>query len=100
MSAKAGQVYFGMAGLYDEWIGPDGLPIKSYTILTCGPNELMGPIHDRMPAILRKEDYDRWLSAEPDPHELLRPFPSEPMRIWPISTRVNSPLNDDEELLK
>jgi putative SOS response-associated peptidase YedK len=55
-------------------------------------------IHDRMPAILRPEDYDRWLSDEPVPRELLRPFPAEMMTIWPVS-RVNTPKNDDPDLL-
>jgi hypothetical protein len=44
-------------------------------------------------------DYDRWLGVEPDPRELLAPFPAEPMVMWPISKRVNSPQNDDEDLL-
>ena len=59
----------------------------------------MADIHDRMPVILRPEDYDRWLGIEPDPRDLLRPFPAELMRMWPISTRVNSPKNDDPDLL-
>ena len=53
-----------------------------------------------MPVILRREDFDRWLGVEPDPRELLRPYPAEAMTMWPVSTRVNSPRNDDEELLK
>jgi putative SOS response-associated peptidase YedK len=52
-----------------------------------------------MPGILRPEDYDRWLGIEPDPRDLLRPFPAELMTMWPISTRVNSPKNDDADLL-
>jgi hypothetical protein len=47
--------------------------------------------NDRMPLILAPADYARWLSDEPDPSDLMRPFPSEPMRMWPISTRVNKP---------
>jgi putative SOS response-associated peptidase YedK len=46
-------------------------------------------IHDCMPMILRPEDYDRWLGVEPDPSDLLRPFPAEPMTMWPISARVS-----------
>jgi hypothetical protein len=53
-----------------------------------------------MPAILRREDHDRWLGPEPDPRDALRPFPSELLRMWPISPRVNSPMNDDEGLLE
>ena len=52
-----------------------------------------------MPVIVRSEDYDRWLGIEPDPRDLMRSFPSEPMRLWPISRRVNAPENDDPDLL-
>jgi hypothetical protein len=57
-------------------------------------------IHDRMPVILRPADYDRWLGLGPDPRDLLRPFPADLMRMWPISTRVNAPRNDDPDLLE
>jgi putative SOS response-associated peptidase YedK len=50
--------------------------------------------------ILAPSDYARWLSDEPDPRELMRPFPSAPMRMWPISTRVNTPENDDPSIVE
>jgi len=53
-----------------------------------------------MPLILSPVAYERWLSKEPDPHDLMRPFPAEPMRIWPISTRVNKPENDDASIVE
>ncbi len=53
-----------------------------------------------MPAILRPAEYDRRLSAEPDVKELLAPFPIELMIMWPISTRVNKPENDEGQLLE
>jgi putative SOS response-associated peptidase YedK len=62
-------------------------------------NELVAQIHNRMPAILEPVGYDRWLSLEPDPHDLLISYPSEPMKMWPISTRVNKPENDDPSIL-
>jgi putative SOS response-associated peptidase YedK len=52
-----------------------------------------------MPVILAPGDYNRWLGTEPDPRDLLQPFTSELMAMWPISRRVNSPSNDDEHLL-
>ena len=52
-----------------------------------------------MPVILSRYDYARWLSEETDPRDLMRPFPAEPMRMWPISTRVNKPENDDPSIL-
>jgi hypothetical protein len=52
-------------------------------------------IHNRMPAIFEASSYNLWLSTEPDPHDLLITYPSEPMMMWPISMRVNNPKNDD-----
>ena len=52
-----------------------------------------------MPAILEPGSYERWLGPEPDPHDLLITYRSEPMTMWPISTRVNKPENDDPSLL-
>jgi putative SOS response-associated peptidase YedK len=57
-------------------------------------------IHDRMPVILPPEGYTRWLSGEPDPRDLMRPFPADLMGMWPISTRVNKPENDDRTILE
>jgi putative SOS response-associated peptidase YedK len=51
-----------------------------------------------MPLILAPGDYARWLGEEPDPRDLMGPFPAELMRMWPISTRVNKPENDDPQL--
>jgi putative SOS response-associated peptidase YedK len=58
-------------------------------------NELVAQIHDRMPLILPKSAYERWLGREPDLHDLLTPFATELMVMWPVSTRVNSQGNDD-----
>jgi putative SOS response-associated peptidase YedK len=73
--------------------------VRTFLVLTTPSNDLVSRIHDRMPVILNPAGYERWLGLEPDPHDLLVPFPSEPMSIWPISSRVNSPDNDDERLL-
>ncbi len=74
--------------------------IRTFTIITTDANELVAEIHDRMPLILAPWDYARWLGEEPDPYELMRTFPSGPMRIWPISTRVNKPENDDPSVIE
>jgi putative SOS response-associated peptidase YedK len=62
-------------------------------IITTDANDLVADIHNRMPVILSPSDYNAttWLSEEEDPSDLLRPFPSDDMRVWPISTRVNKP---------
>jgi len=53
-----------------------------------------------MPLILAPSECKRWLSDEPNPRDLLQPFPAEPMHMWPISTRVNKPENDDPSILE
>ena len=83
---------FGIAGIWENWKNPDGEWVRTFAII--------GAIHDHMPAVLAPAAYDRWLGSEPDPRDLLQPFPLELMAIWPISTRVNSPSNDDEQLLE
>jgi|1186.fasta_scaffold495885_1 putative SOS response-associated peptidase YedK len=91
---------FGLAGVWENWNDPStGEWVRTFAVITTDANELVSDIHDRMPVILRPEDYDRWLGIEPDPRDLLRPFPAGLMRMWPISTRVNSPKNDDPDLL-
>lgn len=73
--------------------------IRTIAIITVPSNELVAQIHDRMPLILPKAAYERWLGEERDPHDLLVPFPADTMAMWPVSTRVNSPENDDASLL-
>ena len=61
----------------------------------------MADIHDRMPVSLAPAHYARWLSEEPDhPRDLMRPFAAHLMRMWPISTRVNKPENDDPSIIE
>jgi putative SOS response-associated peptidase YedK len=91
---------FGIAGIWENWRDPAGEWLRTFAVITVPSNELVGQIHDRMPAVLAPGHYERWLSEEPDPHDLLRPYPAELMRMWPISTRVNKPDNDDPEVLE
>jgi putative SOS response-associated peptidase YedK len=92
---------FGIAALWENWRDPATREwVRTFVVLTTPSNDLANRIHDRMPAILNPDTYQRWLGLEPDPRDLLVPFPSEPMTIWPISRRVNSPDNDDERLLE
>ena len=91
---------FGLAGLWENWKNQNtGQWERTFAIITVPSNDLVGQIHDRMPAILEPKSYERWLGPETDPHDLLMTYPSEPMVMWPISTRVNSPDNDDASLL-
>ncbi|MFQ5400516.1 MAG: SOS response-associated peptidase [Anaerolineae bacterium] len=89
---------FAFAGLWETWHSADGDRIHSCTILTTEPNELVAPIHNRMPVIIEPPDYALWLDPGPNPElarHLLRPYPAEKMVAYPVSTRVNSPRNDD-----
>ena len=61
---------------------------------------MVADIHDQMPAILAPSDYTRWISDERDPRDLMRPFPAGLIRMWPISTRVNKPENDDPSIIE
>lgn len=93
---------FGLAAIWDEWKHPETRSkLRTFAVITCPANELMTTIHDRMPVILPPETYDRWLlNFEPDPRDLLVPFASELMTMWPISTRVNKPAHDDPSVLE
>jgi putative SOS response-associated peptidase YedK len=89
------------AGLWDGWKDPGGQWIKSCSILTTTSNAVTSQVHDRMPVILGKDDYDLWL----DPgmtnvdaiSQLLKPFDGHLMRTYPVSSRINQVQNDDEE---
>jgi putative SOS response-associated peptidase YedK len=92
---------FGLAGIWENWKEPtSGEWIRTFAIITTDSNELVADIHDRMPVILPPGDFGRWLGEEPDPRDLMRPFPAEPMRMWPISTRVNKPENDEPSIVE
>jgi putative SOS response-associated peptidase YedK len=92
---------FGLGGIWENWRDPNsGEWTRTFAITTTDANELVAEIHDRMPLILAPADYVRWLSDQPDPHDLLRPRPAAPMRMWPISTRVNKPENDDPSIVE
>ena len=94
---------FAMAGLWERWCGPAGEVLDTCTLLTTVANALMAPIHDRMPVILRPDDFTAWLTAPPADadalHALLRPYPAEAMTAWPVSARVNAPRNEGPELV-
>jgi putative SOS response-associated peptidase YedK len=94
---------FAFAGLYDQWAGTDGNLIRTYTIVTTAPNELVAKVHNRMPSILLPEHEDRWLSKIPldaeARNEILAPFPAENMSMYPVSPLVNSPDADDERII-
>ena len=85
------------AGLWDHWENPEGQSIDSCTIITTVANDVMKPIHDRMPVILDPEDYEDWL--EKGGKELLQPYAGE-MVCYPVSTVVNNPRNNGKDLIE
>jgi putative SOS response-associated peptidase YedK len=102
VALKSGEPY-AFAGLWERWQPEGGDALETFTILTTDPNELMEPVHDRMPVILEPRNYSRWLlPSDPDqpPVDLLRPFPAEKMLAWPVSERVGNVRNNDPELLE
>lgn len=71
-----------------------------FAVATCEPNELMATIHDRMPVLLHPEDYERWISSDEDPRDLMKPFPSDLMTMWKIGRDVGSPKNDRPDIIE
>jgi putative SOS response-associated peptidase YedK len=85
------------AGLWEHWQGPEG-PVKSCCILTTGANDLVRPVQDRMPVIPPERHWAGWLDPQvQDAGELvplLRPFPPDAMRAYPVGALANNPKND------
>ncbi|WP_077728243.1 SOS response-associated peptidase [Methylocaldum sp. 14B] len=102
ISLREGEL-FAFAGLSEHW-EREGTVIESCTIIVTEANDLTRPIHDRMPVILGERDYALWLSADARQAELLqsllKPFPSELMQTYPVSTEVNNPRNDTERCVQ
>jgi putative SOS response-associated peptidase YedK len=94
---------FAFAGLWECWHGNDGSALDSCTIVTTDANDLMRPLHDRMPVILPEENFAQWLDPKnenvPELEALLRPYAPSEMTAFPISTLVNSPRNERPECI-
>ena len=92
---------YAFAGIWDRWKDPTGNWMKTCSILTTTPNAVTSVVHDRMPVILPKDDYDVWLDPGmtdvQDVSQFLKPFDPSLMRSYPVSTRINHVANDDEE---
>jgi putative SOS response-associated peptidase YedK len=94
---------FAFAGLWEHWKAPKGEEIESCTIITTDANALVRRIHDRMPVILKPDDYAIWLdpSAKPESLQaLLRPIEDDALLAVPVSSRVNSPKNEDPSVIE
>jgi putative SOS response-associated peptidase YedK len=93
---------FTFAGLYDEWKPTESENVLSCTIITCAPNELIATYHNRMPVILSEKDRWNWLEEKSPVDsilDMLLPFPSERISVYPVSKAINSPQNDSPQIL-
>ncbi|WP_066381475.1 MULTISPECIES: SOS response-associated peptidase [unclassified Anabaena] len=102
---------FAFAGLWERWQSPAQEEIISCTILTTAANELLQPIHERMPVIIDPKDYDVWLDPQvrwATPRQrrspqalqsLLSPYPATAMTAYPVSKLVNSPKHNSPECI-
>jgi putative SOS response-associated peptidase YedK len=97
------QEVIGFAGLFEKWEHGDE-HIYSFTIITTPANSLLKPLHERMPAILRPEQYEMWLdplfSKVEQLTPMLVPYPIEKMAVYRVSDSVNSAANNDPELVR
>lgn len=93
---------FAFAGLWEHWQAPSGEAIESCSIIVTDANQIIRPIHERMPAILPPGVYTQWLALDTRPEalkQLLRPYDPEAMVLYPVGLNVNSPRNDGPELI-
>jgi putative SOS response-associated peptidase YedK len=95
---------FGFAGLWERWEGEGGRVVNSCAILTTEANEVLRPVHDRMPVILHPDDYELWLDGDARKldlvREVLRPYPAEEMMGYPVGVLVNSPSSQGSGLIE
>lgn len=96
-----------IAGLWEYWEGTDGSALESCTLLTTEANEVMAPLHNRMPVFIAPEDFDEWLGDGKDEsrryldglQHLLRPAPAELLTTYPVSRYVSNARNEGEQCI-
>ena len=99
---KSGEL-FALAGLWDEWKSPAGETVRSCTIITTVPNEIITPLHHRMAVILKPEGEETWLDPElkdvDELSQLLQPYANDALEFYSVSRRVNAPAFDEESCI-
>jgi putative SOS response-associated peptidase YedK len=94
---------YAFAGLWERWRDPATKgPLETFTVITTDPNELLEPLHNRMPVIIQTKDYDRLTPGDPQrlPVDLLRPFPAEQMTTWKVDRKVCNSKNDAPDCIE
>lgn len=95
---------FAFGGLWEKWKDKaTGKELQTYTVITTDPNELLEPIHNRMPVIVARKDYERWMASIDPAHlpvDLLKPYPADEMKIWKVSSAVGNVRNNTPELIE
>ena len=94
---------FALAGIWDRWEGKQGEVIESVAIITTSANELMQPIHDRMPVILQKDGLVEWIAPQTEFKvvlAMLGPYPLEKMVAYPVNSVIRCMNRDDDSALK
>lgn len=93
-------VPFALGGVWESWQAPDGNILRTCCLITTGPNEIMLPVHDRMPVIVSPDDYEIWLAGESsDALALIRPYRTEEMLAWAVSKRVSRSVEEGADLV-
>ncbi len=92
-----------MGGLWECWTSPEGETLRTFCIITTAANEVMAPIHDRMPVLLARDDWGRWLdpeSKQEDISPLVCPAPAATIEVRPVSRKVSNAREDGPELIE
>lgn len=92
-----------MGGLWESWTAADGNLVRTFCVITTGPNEIMAPIHDRMPVLLPPDTWATWLSPDSDLARIapmIAPLPALQMQAWPVSRKVSNAREDSSDLVE
>ncbi len=97
----SGAPLLALAGLWERWRGAEGAPLETCVIVTTDAHATLAPIHDRMPVLVAREDFARWL----DPRTTLADVTAlamraPPLATWPVALAVNDPRNDEAALIE
>jgi len=91
---------FALGGLWESWRMPDGNVLRTCCLITTGPNEIMLPVHDRMPVIIAPHDYEAWLTGESaEVQDLVKPYPTVEMQAWAVGRRVSKSGEEGADLV-